>query len=107
LNRDLEKREDKEPQLSDLRGSGSLEQDADIVMFIYRPEYYGVFDVDGESVIGKAQIKIAKHRNGATTDKPLLGFNGEIVKFYNLVDDNPFAEEAPVITNNLKPSNEF
>jgi replicative DNA helicase len=119
LNRDLEKREDKEPQLSDLRGSGSIEQDADIVMFIYRPEYYDVFEVDGESVVGKAQIKIAKHRNGATTDKPLLGFNGEIVKFYNLVDENPFAAkpdlvdysepktESPNFNNSIKPNEQF
>jgi len=118
LNRDLEKREDKEPQLSDLRGSGSIEQDADIVMFIYRPEYYDVTEVDGVNVVGKAQIKIAKHRNGATTDKPVLGFNGEIVKFYNLIDDDPFSKQEPLIDyseprteqpnfNNLKPNENF
>lgn len=57
----------KEPQLSDLRESGAIEQDADIVMFIHRPDYYGM-EEDDPSKQGLAVIKIAKHRNGATTD---------------------------------------
>lgn len=67
LSREVEKRPSKRPQLSDLRESGSLEQDADIVAFLYRDEYYG-FDVDenGRSTAGLADVIIAKYRNGAT-----------------------------------------
>jgi replicative DNA helicase len=54
------------PQLSDLRESGAIEQDADMVMFIYRPEYYDIqSNEQGESVQGETLIKIAKHRNGS------------------------------------------
>jgi len=108
LSRKVEERADKLPMLSDLRESGSLEQDADIVMFIYRPEYYGIMqDEDNNSTIGKAAILIEKHRNGATA-KPKIGFKHELVLFHNLVDDNPFVEEKPVINNsNLKPNENF
>jgi replicative DNA helicase len=61
LNRTVEQRADKHPMLSDLRDSGSIEQDADIVMFLYRPEYY----TEGERS-GIAEMEIAKHRNGPT-----------------------------------------
>ena len=67
LSRALETRKEtnKMPQLSDLRESGAIEQDADMVMFIYRPEYHEIFtDDQGESVKGETHIKIAKHRNG-------------------------------------------
>jgi len=58
-----------EPQLSDLRESGAIEQDADIVMFLYRPWYYGVHeDEHGESTNGKAYAMVKKHRNGALQD---------------------------------------
>ena len=54
------------PQLSDLRESGAIEQDADMVMFIYRPEYYEVMNNEmGESTSGETHIRIAKHRNGS------------------------------------------
>ena len=57
----------KRPQLSDLRESGGIEQDADIVCFIYRPEYYGITeDETGRSLKGVAEIDFAKHRNGGT-----------------------------------------
>ena len=70
LSRDVEKRGgNKIPQLSDLRESGAIEQDADIVMFIHRPDYYGTED-EG-AVPGQAQIIIAKHRNGSTADVPM------------------------------------
>jgi replicative DNA helicase len=66
LSRKVEERSDKEPQLSDLRESGAIEQDADMVMFIYRPEYYGIdTDENGESTDGLTIVKIAKHRNGS------------------------------------------
>jgi replicative DNA helicase len=67
--------------LSDLRESGAIEQDADIVGFIYRPEYYGIqTDANGQSTAGLAQILIAKHRNGAVADVD-LEFKGNLAKF--------------------------
>lgn len=65
LNREVEKRGDKRPMMSDLRDSGSLEQDADVVSFLYRPDYYGVLqDDNGESTEGLCEENIAKNRNG-------------------------------------------
>lgn len=67
LSREVEKRKEgnKVPQLSDLRESGAIEQDADMVMFLYRPEYHGITETAmGESNKGDAQLRIAKHRNG-------------------------------------------
>ena len=76
----------KRPQLSDLRESGSLEQDADIVGFIYRPEYYGILeDEDGNTLQGIAEIIVAKHRNGAL-DTVKLQWNSHCAKFCNLDD---------------------
>jgi len=67
LSRAPEQRTDHRPQLSDLRESGSIEQDADLVMFLYRPEYYfGPVDKDGNSLEGKSELAIAKQRNGPT-----------------------------------------
>jgi replicative DNA helicase len=78
LSRAVEQRTDKEPQLSDLRESGSLEQDADIVMFIHRPEMYEK-DTLKQNL---AQIKIAKHRNGPVGTIELV-FRNNLVKFEN------------------------
>ena len=78
LSRAIEQRADKEPQLSDLRESGSLEQDADIVMFIHRPELYEK-DTLKQNV---AQIKVAKHRNGPVGTIELV-FRSQIAKFEN------------------------
>jgi replicative DNA helicase len=80
LSRAVEQRADKEPQLSDLRESGSLEQDADIVMFIHRPEAYEQDTVKQNL----AQIKIAKHRNGPTGVVELI-FRNKIAKFESAV----------------------
>ncbi len=78
LSRAVEQRTDKDPQLSDLRESGSLEQDADIVMFIHRPEMY-----EKDSLLKNiAQIKIAKHRNGPVGAVELV-FRNNIAKFEN------------------------
>ena len=67
LSRAPEQRTDRRPQLSDLRDSGSIEQDADLVMFLYRPEYYfGPVDKDGNSLEGKSELMVAKQRNGPT-----------------------------------------
>lgn len=90
LNRGVEQREGldgKVPQLSDLRESGAIEQDADMVLFVHRPEYYHIYeDGKGNDLRGKAQIVIAKHRKGATRDV-LLNFRGEFTRFANPDDD--------------------
>lgn len=90
LNRGVEGRtgaEGKRPQLSDLRESGAIEQDADMVCFIHRPEYYKILeDEKGNSLIGMAEIIIAKHRNGATGDVTLR-FKSEFARFQNVGDE--------------------
>lgn len=87
LNREAETRdglEGKRPQLSDLRESGSIEQDADIVCFLYRPEYYKILQDDmGKSTKGMVEIIIAKHRNGETGTVKLR-FRGEYTRFENI-----------------------
>ncbi|WGH78391.1 replicative DNA helicase [Jannaschia ovalis] len=98
LSRQVENREDKRPQLSDLRESGSIEQDADVVMFVYREEYYKEREKPGEhqldkmadwqaameAVHGKAEVIIGKQRHGpiGTVD---LSFEGRFTRFGNLV----------------------
>ena len=90
LNRGVEGRdgaEGKRPLLSDLRESGAIEQDADMVMFVHRPEYYHIYQgANGEDYRGKAEIIIAKHRKGAT-DIALLNFRGEYTRFENPEDN--------------------
>jgi replicative DNA helicase len=89
LSRAIEQRADKEPQLSDLRESGSLEQDADIVMFIHRPELYEK-DTLKQNI---AQIKVAKHRNGPTGMIELV-FRNNIAKFENAATKHINLEQA-------------
>ncbi|MEO7504286.1 MAG: replicative DNA helicase [Sphingomicrobium sp.] len=112
LSRAVEAREDKKPMLSDLRESGSIEQDADIVMFIYREDYYvaarepkrpidgddaKVFEAheqwkrDMERVYGTAELIVAKQRHGAT-GKVNMRFEPRITKFSDAVDDNYLPE---------------
>ncbi|MDZ7844286.1 MAG: replicative DNA helicase [Anaerolineales bacterium] len=83
LSRAVEQRSDKRPVLSDLRESGSLEQDADIVMFIYRPEVYE----DDPANTNLAEIIVAKHRNGPTGDIQLI-FRKSLAKFENAATRN-------------------
>jgi replicative DNA helicase len=91
----------KRPQLSDLRESGAIEQDADMVLFIYRPEYYKITqDEQGNSTQGLAQLIIAKHRNGSIGDVNLF-FHDQYAKFSDYSNaDFQFAE-------NLEPSKKF
>ncbi|MEI8279129.1 MAG: replicative DNA helicase [Bacteroidota bacterium] len=88
LNRGVESRkESKVPQLSDLRESGAIEQDADLVMFLYRHEYYGInSDAMGEAIIGETHIHVAKHRNGST-DTLKVRFIKEYQRFVDLEDN--------------------
>ncbi|MBO73409.1 MAG: hypothetical protein CMD35_07335 [Flavobacteriales bacterium] len=82
---------DKRPQLSDLRESGAIEQDADMVMFIYRPEYYEITeDADGNSTVGLTEIIVAKHRNGALENIPLR-FQSRFGRFVDW-DQNGFSD---------------
>lgn len=89
LNRGVENRpgaEGKRPQLADLRESGAIEQDADIVCFIHRPEYYRLTeDEQGNSLIGVAEIIVAKHRNGSTGIAKMR-FDNEYARFQNMDD---------------------
>lgn len=111
LNRGVESREGiegKRPQLSDLRESGAIEQDADMVCFIHRPEYYKIYQTeDGKDLRGMAEIIIAKHRNGATGDV-LLRFKGEFARFQNPDQDMaiPLPDEGTMLgsrINSLPP----
>lgn len=97
----------KRPMLSDLRESGAIEQDADIVTFIYRPEYYQILeDESGESLKGIAEIIIAKHRNGAL-DTVKLRFIDHFAKFTNRDDPNfdVFPTSSDPFQSPIEPSN--
>jgi replicative DNA helicase len=99
----------KRPMLSDLRESGSIEQDADMVLFLYRPEYYGITeDEQGRSQAGVGEVIIAKHRNGETGIVPLK-FIGKFVKFADLDEDfnppNSFSADSP--SSGMYPSQDF
>jgi len=90
LNRGVEGRGSNVPKLSDLRDSGAIEQDADMVIFLYRPEYYGLEEFEGMNAQGLAIAIIAKHRNGALEDIR-LGFKAELTKFTNYGEVNNYS----------------
>ena len=94
LNRAVEARTDKRPQLADLRESGSIEQDADVVMFLTRPEYYNILkDENGDSLEGVAEVIIGKQRNGPTGNIK-LAFIKEYARFENLAHARQIEEFA-------------
>ncbi len=96
----------KRPMLSDLRESGSIEQDADMVLFLYRPEYYGLdVDEDNNPTRGIGEIIIAKHRNGET-GRVRLKFVGKYVKFTDLDQGDAFPA-TPSPFAGLNPSQDF
>ena len=107
LNRGVESRdglEGKRPQLSDLRESGAIEQDADVVIFVHRPEYYHIYNDDkGNDLHGKAQIIIAKHRKGAVDDV-LLNFKGQFTRFEDpdAEKNAPFLGEKDIFGSSLE-----
>ena len=104
LSRASENRDGKRPQLSDLRESGAIEQDADIVCFIHRPEYYGIMTgPDGESLQGLAELIIAKHRNGKT-GSVWFKFKNDYARFQNLDDDSIVNIESGMNRNISSPS---
>lgn len=97
LSRAVESRTEKTPQLSDLRESGAIEQDADMVMFLYRPEYYAIKgNEQDDSTKGETHIKIAKHRSGAL-DTIKLTAHLEIQKFVEF-EGLPFSQPTPQST---------
>ena len=112
LNRGVEARqgtEGKRPQLADLRESGAIEQDADIVCFIHRPEYYRITeDEKGNSLVGIAEIIVAKHRNGPTGIANMR-FDNEYARFKNLDDyavGQKYVERPSRMNNHTKPANQ-
>ena len=104
LSRQVEQRDDKRPQLSDLRESGSIEQDADVVIFVYREEYYlknkepkmGTeeyfkWQTEMEQVHGRAEVIIGKQRHGPT-GTVTLQFDAEVTRFSTLVSEDRLPE---------------
>jgi replicative DNA helicase len=107
LSRQVENRDDKHPQLSDLRESGSIEQDADVVLFVYREEYYlqnkepkpgtpehEKWKLDMELAHGKAEVIIAKQRHGPTGTVPLQ-FEGQYTRFSDFIEEDNLPYRVP------------
>ncbi len=97
----------KRPLLSDLRESGAIEQDADIVSFIYRPEYYGLTEWDDEERTpceGQAEFIVAKHRNGGL-ENIKMKFIGRLAKFTNLEEGFGTEFQSSMNADNISPSN--
>jgi replicative DNA helicase len=107
LSRQVENRDDKRPQLSDLRESGSIEQDADVVMFVFREEYYlqskepklgtpeyEKWQLEMQLVHGKAEVIIGKQRHGPTGTVKLQ-FEGQFTRFSDAVDESHLPYRVP------------
>jgi replicative DNA helicase len=106
LNRNVESRPSKRPQLSDLRESGSLEQDADIVAFLYRASYYGILeDEEGNSTIGIGEIDIKKHRGGRL-DTVKFKHNKSLTAIYD-IDAMYDSTEQTSYTKEISPNYQF
>jgi replicative DNA helicase len=98
---------DKRPMLSDLRESGAIEQDADIVTFIYRPEYYKIEEwQDGTPCQNQAEFIIAKHRNGGL-ENIRLKFQGHLAKFSDLEEDMEYGGDEPVFLESKLNNDSF
>jgi replicative DNA helicase len=106
LSRGVENRDEKRPQLSDLRESGSIEQDADVVMFVYREEYYlknkeprpatdehFTWEAEMREARGKAEVIIAKQRHGPTGTVAMT-FQGEFTRFFDLANQNQLPQRS-------------
>jgi replicative DNA helicase len=113
LNRAVESRsganmaDSKRPQLSDLRESGAIEQDADMVCFIHRPEYYKIYeDSQGKSTLGIAELIVAKHRNGAVGDVRLK-FIKQFAKFTDEEDDYIPNSDGPILSSRINHESNF
>ena len=109
LSRAVENRPGKRPVLSDLRESGAIEQDADIVSFIYRPEYYQISEWDyppAGPTEGEAEFIIAKHRNGPT-ENMRLKFEKQLIKFSNISDEIFSTDIESGINNDININDQF
>ena len=95
LNREVDKRQDKKPILADLRESGAIEQDADMVIFVHRPEYYGISlkDSSGNEIENYGELIIAKHRNGAV-GMVKFKHNGSLTKIFDY-DTKGYLKQPP------------
>jgi replicative DNA helicase len=114
LSRSVELRVDKKPMLSDLRESGQIEQDADMVIFCYRPEYYGIANYELDEVLfeseGLFMLLIAKHRNGELGEIPLKFIHSQTKLTNHTFNDNDYTPqqfEAPKIIEQTKPQKSF
>jgi replicative DNA helicase len=111
LSRAVEQRQDKRPMLSDLRESGSIEQDADLVTFIYRPEYYGITqDEEGNDNEGLTELIIRKHRNGSpgTVNLKFVKHYGKFTDWgYSNYGADTFTDSSVTYTSKMNDMSPF
>ncbi len=93
LNRDNKERENRKPILTDIRDSGAIENDSDVIIFLHRPEYYGITeDEHGNSLLGLAEVNVAKNRHGSLGEIH-LGFKKEIPNYFK-IEFNTFSDKV-------------